>query len=71
MKTMAMDIKNAFLYVELDREIYMEHPQGFQSKLHPEHVCKLKKSITDFWCKVATQWLSQIQTYFLKIKEEE
>jgi hypothetical protein len=26
----------------------MEHPQGFQSKLHPEHVCKLKKSITDF-----------------------
>lgn len=40
-----MDVKNAFLYSELDRDIYMDQPQGFESKIHPEYVCKLKKAL--------------------------
>ena len=40
-----MDVKNAFLHCELDKEIYMEQPKGFQSKTHPEYVCKLKKAL--------------------------
>ena len=40
-----MDVKNAFLHGELDREIYMEQPKGFGSTSHPDFVCKLKKTL--------------------------
>ncbi|XP_050111808.1 uncharacterized protein LOC126590381 [Malus sylvestris] len=40
-----MDVKNAFLQVGLDREIYMMQQMGFESKAHPEYVCKLSKTL--------------------------
>jgi hypothetical protein len=40
-----MDVKNAFLHGELDKDIYMEQPRGFESKIHREYVCKLKKAL--------------------------
>lgn len=41
----ALDIKTAFLYGELDEEIYMEQPEGFVKKGQEGHVCRLKKAI--------------------------
>jgi hypothetical protein len=38
-----MDMKNAFLHGELDREIYMNQQMGFQNQDHSEYVCKLRK----------------------------
>ncbi|KAE8657119.1 hypothetical protein F3Y22_tig00116996pilonHSYRG00002 [Hibiscus syriacus] len=35
---LVMDVKNAFLYGDLDREIYITQPMGFQSQDHPEYV---------------------------------
>ena len=44
-KLWQLDVKNAFLYGELDRDIFMEQPQGFTSKEYPDYVCRLKKPL--------------------------
>lgn len=44
-KLWQMDVKNAFLHGELDKEIYMVQPMGFEDKEKPEYVCKLKKAL--------------------------
>jgi hypothetical protein len=40
-----MDVKTAFLYGEIDADIYIEQPEGFCSKERPDQVCKLKKAL--------------------------
>ena len=40
-----MDIKTTFLHGDLDKEIYMEQPEGFIVKGKEDYVCKLKKSL--------------------------
>ena len=40
-----MDVKTAFLNGELDEEIYMAQPAGFEVKGHEHKVCHLKCSI--------------------------
>ncbi|GJW11240.1 reverse transcriptase [Tanacetum coccineum] len=40
-----MDVKTAFLHGDLDKEIYMEQPKGFQVKWKEGYVCRLQKSL--------------------------
>ncbi|RVX05220.1 Retrovirus-related Pol polyprotein from transposon TNT 1-94 [Vitis vinifera] len=40
-----MDVKTAFLHGDLDKEIYMEQPEGCIIKRKEDYVCKLKKSL--------------------------
>ncbi len=40
-----MDVKTAFLYGELEEEIYLNQPPGFIDPGKEDYVCKLKKSI--------------------------
>nr|GEX61791.1 hypothetical protein [Tanacetum cinerariifolium] len=40
-----LDVKNAFLYGELDRDVFMKQPTGYVSKEHPYYVCRLKKAL--------------------------
>lgn len=44
-KLWQLDVKNAFLYGDIDKEIYMDQPPGFQSSRFPDYVCLLKKAL--------------------------
>lgn len=39
------DVKTAFLYGELQEEIYLEQPEGYADPNNPDFVCKLHKSL--------------------------
>jgi hypothetical protein len=40
-----MDVETAFLHAELEEEIYITQPQGFESVKSPNMVCQLIKSL--------------------------
>jgi hypothetical protein len=40
-----MDVKTAFLNGELDEEIYMDQPEGFNADGQENKVCRLIKSL--------------------------
>ncbi|KAK3005199.1 hypothetical protein RJ639_016441 [Escallonia herrerae] len=61
-KLWQLDVKNAFLYGELDRAVFMEQPQGFVSKQFPHYVCLLKKAL--YGLKQAPRaWYGKIAQY--------
>lgn len=45
MELQQMDVKTAFLHGYLDEDIYMDQPEGYIDKNHPERVCLLKRSL--------------------------
>jgi hypothetical protein len=45
LKIEQIDVKTAFLYSEINVDIYMEQPKRFCNKERPDQVCKLKKAL--------------------------
>ena len=41
----SVDVKTAFLYGELDKELFMEQPEGFKKKGQEHKVFHLKKAL--------------------------
>jgi hypothetical protein len=59
-----MDVKNAFLHGEIDKEIFMEQPHGFEDKHNPKYVCKLRKEL--YGLKQAPQaWYGKIAEFLV------
>jgi len=40
-----MDVKTTFLNDLIEKEVYIEQPQGFVTHGKESHVCKLKKAL--------------------------
>ena len=57
-----MDVKSSFLNGELEEEVYIEQPEGFQLSENTEYVCKLKKAL--YGLKMAPRaWYSRLDKY--------
>jgi hypothetical protein len=61
-----LDVKTAFLFGELDEEIYMEQPQGFVKKGQEKKVCHLLKAIYGLK-QAALQWNKALHDSLIKM----
>ena len=52
----SLDVKSAFLYGELDEELYMEQPEGFKLPGQERKVCRLNKAIYGLKQAAITWW---------------
>ena len=57
----ALDVKTAFLYGKLDKQIYMQQPKGYVVKGKVTYVCRLQKSIYGLK-QTALQWNKQLHS---------
>jgi hypothetical protein len=61
-KVYHMDVKSSFLNGELEEEVYIDQPEGFQLSENTNYVCKLKRTL--YGLKEALRaWYSRLDKY--------
>ncbi|KAG7536804.1 Ribonuclease H-like superfamily [Arabidopsis suecica] len=60
-----LDVKSAFLHGELEEDVYVEQPQGYEVSEKKEMVYKLHKALYGLK-QVPRAWFSRIESYFIK-----
>jgi hypothetical protein len=64
-KVYQMDVKSTFLNKNLEEEVYIEQPEGFQLTKKGDYVCKAKKSL--YGLKQAPRaWYARLNSYLQK-----
>jgi len=59
-----LDVKSAFLHGELNEEVFVEQPRGYEKKGNEQKVYKLKRAL--YGLKQAPRaWYSRIESYFV------
>lgn len=60
-----LDVKSAFLHGEINEEVFVDQPPGYEQKGHETKVYRLKKAL--YGLKQAPRaWYSRIESYFIK-----
>lgn len=60
-----MDVVTAFLHGDVEEDIYVEQPHGYEDPCYPEYVCKLKKAL--YGLKQSPRmWHAKIDQYLTK-----
>jgi hypothetical protein len=63
-KLYQMDVKSAFLNGNINKEVYVEQPLGFEDEKKPNHVYKLKKAL--YGSKQAPRvWYNRLRDFLL------
>ena len=58
-----MDVNIIFLNGMIEKEVYIEQPEGFETLDHESHVCRLKRAL--YMLKQAPHaWYTRIDSYF-------
>ncbi|GJU64016.1 putative ribonuclease H-like domain-containing protein [Tanacetum coccineum] len=60
-----MDVKSAFLYGEIDEEVYVTQPKGFEDPYFPKHIYKVVKALYGLH-QVPRAWYARLSTFLLK-----
>ncbi|GKA92120.1 putative ribonuclease H-like domain-containing protein [Tanacetum coccineum] len=60
-----MDVKSAFLYGEIDEEVYVTQPKGFEDPHFPKHVYKVVKALYGLH-QAPRAWYARLSTFLLK-----
>eukprot|EP00253_Pinus_taeda_P028165 PITA_28165 len=58
-----MDVKTAFLNGDIEEEVYIEQPKGFETFDRDSHVCRLKRALYGMK-KAPRAWYTKIDNYF-------
>jgi hypothetical protein len=58
-----MDVKTVFLNGIIEKEVYIEKPEGFETFDRESHVCRLKRALYGLK-KAPRAWYARIDSYF-------
>ncbi|GJS85943.1 putative ribonuclease H-like domain-containing protein [Tanacetum coccineum] len=60
-----MDVKSAFLYEEINEEVYVTQPKGFEDPFYPKHVYRVVKALYGLH-QAPRAWYARLSTFLLK-----
>jgi hypothetical protein len=58
------DVDTAFLYADMEDEVYIKQPDGYEDEMQPNKVCRLLKSLYGTK-QVARQWNKRLNDFFV------